>query len=467
MNEISPRQLSIVTGFRERSLRLSLQITIISSLILLSLLGFAYQYHLSSRTEQTLKSFQISLSQSVSVGDRFQLTRQLASMVESGSFAAIWLFDSRTKELLAEYEKNDLEFFSPSFPEMLGYFLQFDNFRPYLIARKRISSGSGTEEAARIYALVRFPLKEFVWILISILGMFFLIWFLVRRTFTATADELAKPIVDFSKSLERIQSRALTAQLKDEDFKYLEVQVAYQKFIALWNQNILRQEMEKELVKQAAIAETAQQVAHDIRSPLSALKIIVKSVENLPKDIKEILKSSTHRISEILDDLSLKTKAKEVLQETEIVNLYSVVDPIFLEKQTTLPAYVTLEFSHSDAAQARSSFVSINVRETGRVISNLINNAVEAASEVSGFVRIRIEKVENQNVIIFIEDNGRGIPDEILSVLGSRGATLGKKDGSGLGLYHARKTFGDRLKINTKIGVGTIVSINFEIVEAG
>jgi signal transduction histidine kinase len=61
-----------------------------------------------------------------------------------------------------------------------------------------------------------------------------------------------------------------------------------------------------ELIKYAenkAMVEVAAQVAHDIRSPLSALTMVIGMLKDLPKDKKELLLNATKRIDGIANDL--------------------------------------------------------------------------------------------------------------------------------------------------------------------
>jgi hypothetical protein len=94
------------------------------------------------------------------------------------------------------------------------------------------------------------------------------------------------------------------------------------------------------------------------------------------------------------------------------------------------------------------------------VLSNIIDNAVEASGE-NGRIRICLQP-SSENFILSIEDNGKGIPPDILPQLMQKGATFGKPNGSGLGLYHAfqtLKSWDGTLSIDSKVGRGTVVHL--------
>ena len=98
-----------------------------------------------------------------------------------------------------------------------------------------------------------------------------------------------------------------------------------------------------------------------------------------------------------------------------------------------------------------------------RVISNLLNNAIEASPARSGIV-VSVRLSKDQSLILSVMDQGKGISGEDLKHLGVRGFTRGKADGSGLGLWSAREFLaglGARLEVDSMVDVGTTVSMLF------
>ena len=93
-----------------------------------------------------------------------------------------------------------------------------------------------------------------------------------------------------------------------------------------------------------------------------------------------------------------------------------------------------------------------------------INNSVEALSSERGKVSISIHR-SGSKLKILIRDNGNGIPEEILVRLGGPGVTHGKSgtdSGSGLGVYHAKRTIealSGSFSISSKLGEWTEVEI--------
>jgi hypothetical protein len=105
-------------------------------------------------------------------------------------------------------------------------------------------------------------------------------------------------------------------------------------------------------------------------------------------------------------------------------------------------------------------FADVNSSDFKRVLSNLINNSVEAVGE-RGKVKVELDGNESR-VFVRVVDDGPGIPNDLLPKLMQRGETHGKYDGSGLGLYSAKKKvaeWGGEIAIQSKEGEGTAVEM--------
>src|SRR5207253_4415460 len=103
-----------------------------------------------------------------------------------------------------------------------------------------------------------------------------------------------------------------------------------------------------------------------------------------------------------------------------------------------------------------------------RVISNLIDNAIEAnATEV--IVRLQNSKAKNTTIIL-IKDNGNGIAPEALKKILDGESVSSKENGHGLGLQYAIKTvktvWNGCFDINSVINVGTSINITLPRVSA-
>jgi signal transduction histidine kinase len=242
-------------------------------------------------------------------------------------------------------------------------------------------------------------------------------------------------------------------------------------------------ETAKEIEKIKLVAETAEQVSHDIRSPLSVLNLISSTLTDIPEETRITLRSVSNRINDIANQLLQKSQNKQVnrnigqsvdhllkqpvntISDLTFELLPAIIDMLVSEKriQFRTDSSVSIE---TDLVESYGAFAKINSIEFKRVISNLINNAVEAIKRPDGRVVVAVKNYDTK-IIVSIRDNGSGIPAHILSQLGQQGVTYGKagtESGSGLGVYHAKRTiesFDAKFVINSRENFGTEIRMEF------
>lgn len=243
--------------------------------------------------------------------------------------------------------------------------------------------------------------------------------------------------------------------------------------IDLYNKSALAEKLKVEnleLSYQVKTVNMAKQVAHDIRSPLSALNIITSTLADVPEEKRLLIRNSVQRINDIANDLLQKGRATsctatienlktnkihlhglsdlnkiEPPQESQkcyVFLLSTVVDNVVSEKRIQYREKINININ-IDLKDSFGLFVNANPNELSRVISNLINNSVESLPNNSGNVDVIVFNGHDKKVIIQVKDNGSGIPKHVLVKLGQQGVSYGKRNtqsGSGLGVYHAINT---------------------------
>jgi signal transduction histidine kinase len=223
---------------------------------------------------------------------------------------------------------------------------------------------------------------------------------------------------------------------------------------------------EEESRKQAALGDLAQQVAHDIRSPLSALLVATDSISHLPEANRILIRGAITRIQDIANDLL--SKRTRISSDTRSVQLLpSLLETAVSEKRIEQTrGRLGFEIEYQPGPSCYGLFVNVQPSVLKRVLCNLLDNSIEALVSTG---RIVVSMLGSGNEIeITIEDSGKGIPEEVLPQLGQRGKTFNKVNGSGLGLYHARTTieaWGGSLRLESKIGEGTRVRLFLPKVE--
>jgi len=239
---------------------------------------------------------------------------------------------------------------------------------------------------------------------------------------------------------------------------------------------------ENELKWQRAetLFDIASQVSHDIRSPLASLQMLITQLDHMSEDKRILIRNAVNRINDISNHLLERSKMAKATSDNltsldnnkfEVTLLSSLIDTLISEKRIQFQKWPQI-IIEGDLTQGYGLYALISPSELKRVLSNLINNSVEALANNTGYVKINLLDVGN-NINIQIRDNGTGIPEHILEKLGQKGTTFGKEElassGSGLGFYFAKKTIdacGGKINVHSKEKIGTTVEINLPKVTA-
>ena len=240
-------------------------------------------------------------------------------------------------------------------------------------------------------------------------------------------------------------------------------------------------EADREKAIAVSRARIASQVAHDIRSPLSALSLVMQGMSEIPEDRRLLIRNAVHRINDIANDLLRQGKSSDFSaknsepkvranftqgahQHVTTILLPALVDSIVSEKRIQFREKIGVKIE-ADLRESFGTFVNVSPTELGRVISNLVNNSVEAFKNGSGEVLVTVRGYGTY-AKLEIEDNGIGINDEILRQLGSPGVSFGKngsESGNGLGIHHAKSAiedWGGKFSITSQVARGTKVEIS-------
>ncbi|MCX6125707.1 MAG: HAMP domain-containing sensor histidine kinase [Proteobacteria bacterium] len=225
-----------------------------------------------------------------------------------------------------------------------------------------------------------------------------------------------------------------------------------------------------ELQREQAFVQTAQQVAHDLKSPLATLLQVTETLKQVPPERLRLIRNAVSTIRDIANSLiDKKSEATSIFamkpaissnEQPTVQLLSSLVDIAVAERRAEYRQRSAIEICAQPSTESYGLFAKVQPTEFKRMLSNLINNAVEAVGD-EGQLAINIS-AEGEHVIVSISDNGIGIPAERLPLLGARGVTFGKLNGRGLGLFHAKETvrgWGGDLTIDSKEGKGTTVKV--------
>lgn len=220
--------------------------------------------------------------------------------------------------------------------------------------------------------------------------------------------------------------------------------------------------------RMAALGELAAQVAHDIKSPTASLLVLAKTCQQLPEKDRIALREAAIRIQDIANNLLTQFNQKDldklvVGEERQPILASASMLQLMSEKKLQYQD-LPIQFDYKFSQRGSFAFIKIEPTAFNRMLSNIINNAVEAFDKKAGEVILNLE-ADNEWVKIIIEDNGKGMPAALVKkIMNNLAVTEGKRDGHGLGFAQARETLqrnqGEFI-IDSKMGRGTKIILTF------
>ena len=264
---------------------------------------------------------------------------------------------------------------------------------------------------------------------------------------------------NFSAPFKKIEHNIQMLML-NKDKAVLEDNFSTEEFIFLQKFIVATFEKEKRDRVKKELGEITAQVAHDIRSPLSALDMLITCIQDkITEQERAMLRTACRRINHIANDLVEKYKGQQHNQNFPIF-IYVVLTDMLGEKELEYNA-TKLRFElNLDTLESAFLLTLGNCHEMKRMISNLINNAVNAMGN-EGKIKVSCA-YQGGAIIIKIRDQGCGMPLERVNAL--LADTVPENSKIGLGLTHAKaylQQYGGKLEINSILGQGTEVTLKF------
>ncbi|MDR2645762.1 MAG: PAS domain-containing sensor histidine kinase [Holosporaceae bacterium] len=227
---------------------------------------------------------------------------------------------------------------------------------------------------------------------------------------------------------------------------------------------------EMKIEKQEEFKKFTARVVHDITSPLISLEHFAKHCKGLPEDYYATLMSIVTSIRNIAGDLLNRymQDRDEMYAEQEQYILVPIALFELINQKRYQHEGLKIKLNYLPDPVAKFPFIKGNLSDFGRMISNLINNSIEAFDGENGVLTIMTE-LEDENIKIIIKDNGRGMSREFVSKINS-GMPVGttKNGGHAIGLGQVANTlelYNGRMLVESEEGTGTTVTINFPLVE--
>ncbi len=290
--------------------------------------------------------------------------------------------------------------------------------------------------------------------LVMLLSAIFLAYFIskyITRSLQTVADKLH--LTDLNKRNEKILIENPTEEIG--------------KLVNSYNQMI--DELEASAAKLAkgereqAWREMAKQVAHEIKNPLTPMRLSVQSFERKfdPKDpeVGQKVKEFSNTLVQQIDTMgniasAFSNFANMPAQQKETLNVVSV---------TKLALDIFTEPYIHFISDEEEIIAKLDRTQLIRIVTNLVKNAIQAMIGVSQ-PRILVTVSSHSNFVkIQVADNGVGIPDEFKEKIYEPKFTT-KTSGMGLGLGMVRniiENYGGSIDFTSQAGKGTVFTVKF------
>jgi hypothetical protein len=152
------------------------------------------------------------------------------------------------------------------------------------------------------------------------------------------------------------------------------------------------------------LGDVATQIAHDIESPLAALMSVAQHSEKLPKDQRELINSAASRIHNLADELLKQYRNENSSSEKAHTFVCSVVRSVLAEKNVQLESYPRINLESKILCPVGSRLVKVPQSDLARILSNLINNSIQALPKEGGYIKIIVDSLAAPPEQILEED---------------------------------------------------------------
>ncbi|SEA19929.1 His Kinase A (phospho-acceptor) domain-containing protein [Arachidicoccus rhizosphaerae] len=223
--------------------------------------------------------------------------------------------------------------------------------------------------------------------------------------------------------------------------------------------------------REGAWKEMARQVAHEIKNPLTPMKLslqfLQRSAQNPSTDIHSLSKRVSDMLIEQIDQL-----AKIASDFSQFANIHHTKPETFTIEEIIRP--LLLLYNTEDgievnyrASQEKNTVMADKV-QLRRVFTNLIKNALEASEQMDQFsVTIQEQRIE-KNVMVTVADKGMGITQQEAAKIFVPNFTT-KTSGTGLGLAICKgivENAGGQIWFESEVGKGTTFYVSLPLYNA-
>ncbi|MCB0725022.1 MAG: HAMP domain-containing protein [Ignavibacteriae bacterium] len=307
--------------------------------------------------------------------------------------------------------------------------------------------------------------EELTETLTFIFGIYFIVIIISLILVSFLTDRISKPILELQKATEKLSRGQSGIQLKISSKDELQgLVVSFNKM----TKELERSKRElKKAEREAAWRDIARRVAHEIKNPLTPMKLSIQHLVNVYKDngkseFPVVLEKTKMLIINEIDKLNriateFSNFAKLPRRNYQPLDL----NKIMMEVISLYKNHPNIKFNTE--LDQHIPKVLADREEMNRVFQNIIKNSVQAI-EGDGMISV-VSYLKKNHIYFEIEDNGIGMDKNVLENLFEPNFST-KSSGMGLGLAISKKSIDDmkaKISYESSPGSGTKVILRFNI----
>lgn len=348
---------------------------------------------------------------------------------------------------------------------------KYDNLQIYEIIKPIIIKNYGSIGYLRIGVTKRHLIENIENIKRRLIFFLFIVTGFGITLGTYISKKIINPLVLLNQTVKRVSQGELGAkveiigygEIKELSLAFNEMSTKIKELVhSIKNaqENLIRAE------KFYALGEFSAAIAHEIKNPLTSIKMLMQTVKEEgtslnPTDIN-IIEGEINRIDKIVKDFL--AFARPIKSELSPVSINEIVKEIvLLSKPKIEQAQLNLIEQYDD----KQPVVKACSDSLKQVFLNIILNAIQAMNPEGTLV---VETFSDSNTVtINIQDTGCGIPEEYMDRIFDPFFTT-KNEGTGMGLAIVKNIIiehGGEIRVTSKIGNGTIVSVILPLLKNG
>lgn len=284
----------------------------------------------------------------------------------------------------------------------------------------------------------------------------------------------------FASQILTVPLRLITQQIRKTTFSNYHEPLEWNSddeiglFVSEYNKMLRKLDRSKDEIarshRETAWREIAQQVAHEIKNPLTPMKLTIQHMQmrlqNQGEKVRSLFERSFDTLIsqiDILSDIatSFSSFAKMPIPISERFELTTIL-------KDTQNLYVNENIDLDVEIEKGQFYIRGDRKLMGRIFTNLIKNAIEAVPEDrKPEIHIKLSNPIDGLVMIEVQDNGLGIPEEVQEKIFMPNFST-KSTGSGIGLAIAKRGIehaGGRIWFETEEEIGTSFFMELPLIE--